>query len=420
MNKNLNLRKISYFLCILIVAVALCGCINLSQIQVTPTSVPTLAPTPTATLAPTATPRPAPIEIIIGGTGDIMCHKKQLEDARYTGRFEDGVDYYFDHNFRYISPALMYPDLMIGNLETVFASISAGYTGFPFFNTPDSLAKSLKNAGFDVLTTANNHALDQGGAGLVRTISILDNNNLYHTGTFDSPESASSTLIIDVNGVKIGILASAYAIQNIGTITEEEQSYMLSVSSVDYLKSEVADLKNAGAQIIVASMHWGYENNYEVYDDQAQLAPILVEAGVDIIFGHHPHILQSVEYMQVQLPDGTTNSAVVCWSLGNFLANSPMRLEQEGAICYVYLSFDPVTEDVTITKTQVLPTYIFFNRSSLYDFHVLPAGTSFESMNIDDFVIPNNFQSVLDAKYQDVMDSINSDYVEFIGGVPTR
>ena len=398
------------------------GCTNDSNVDLSATSTVTTLPSPVPTLAPTPSPTaiPEPIEIIIGGTGDIMVHKKQLEDAQYTARFEDGYSYYFEHNFKYIKSALEYPDLMFGNLETVFASASKGYTGFPNFNSPDSLASALKNAGFDVLTNANNHALDQGKDGLLRTISILDENNFYHTGTFDSIESYNTPLIMEVNGVRVGVLSGAYAYQNLGTITEEEQSYMISVNSAEYLKAEVQDLKNAGAQIIVASMHWGYENTYELYEDQKELAPILVEAGVNIIFGHHPHILQPIEYMEVALDDGTTNSAVVCWSLGNFLANSPMRLEQEGAICYVHLSFDPVTEDVIITKTEVLPTYIYFNRSYLYDFHVLPSGTSVEYMNIDDFIIEDDFQSKLNVKFQDVMDSIDSQYVEFIGEVPQR
>ncbi|MEX1376840.1 MAG: CapA family protein [Eubacteriales bacterium] len=409
------------FVYISILILAIAGCTKSQEPSYTPdvgfTSAPTQAisedPTPTATAAP------QPIEIVLGGTGDIMVHKKQLTDARYTASFNDGYDYYFEHNFKYIKSALEYPDLMFGNLETVFGGAAAGeYIGFPKFNTPDELAPALKNAGFDVLTNSNNHSLDQGKEGLLRTLSILDENGFYHTGTFSSIESYNTPLIIEVKGVKIGVLSSAYAYQNRGTLTDEEQSYMISQSSEEYLKAEVADLKNAGAQIIVASMHWGYENHYEIYDDQKELAPILIKAGVDVIFGHHPHILQPIEYMEVELDDGTVNSAVVCWSLGNFLANSPMRLEQQGAICYVYLSFDPVTETVTIQKAQVLPTYIFYTRSYLYDFHVLPSGTLLDDMNIDDFEVPSGFEEKLKSKFYDVAGSITDSYVEFIGQVP--
>lgn len=417
--KNITLIIISVFC---LASAAACRDNSYPDTTISVTQVPTLQPTATATFEPTPspTPQPLPIEIVLGGTGDIMVHKKQLEDASYTARYEDGFTYYFEHNFKYIVPALQYPDLMFGNLETVFAGTAVPYTGFPNFNTPDSLAPALKNAGFDVLTNANNHSLDQGKDGLLRTISILKENGFYHTGTFQSIEDYNTPLIIDVNGVKVGVLAGAYAYQNLGSLEDDEQEYMISVSSEEYLKSEVNDLKKAGAQIIVASMHWGYEKQYELYDDQIELAPILVKAGVNVIFGHHPHILQPIEYMEVTLDDGSINSAVVCWSLGNFLANTPMRLEQEGAICYVYLSFDPVTEQVTIDKTQVLPTYIFYNRTYLYDFHVLPAGGSVESLNIDDFTIENGFQSKLDDKFSDVVNSITQGYVEFITEVPTQ
>jgi len=418
--KKIAIKPQIFLIIVFISVVIFSSCTHNTQAIITPSPTTAASSTPyiSAQPTPTATAQPEPIQIIIGGTGDIMVHKKQLTDASYTARYEEGYDYYFEHNFKYIKDALEYPDLMIGNLETVFASAANGYSGFPNFNSPDSLASALKNAGFDVLTNSNNHALDQGKEGLLRTIDVLDENGFYHTGTFDSVESYNTPLIIDVNGVKVGILSGAYGYQNLGTLTEEEQSYMISVSSADYLKQEVQDLKDAGAHVIVASMHWGYENNYEIYDDQKELAPILVEAGVDIIFGHHPHILQPIEYMEITMEDGTTNSAVVCWSLGNFLANSPMRLEQEGAICYVYLSYDPVTDDVSIEKTEVLPTYIYFSRSYLYDFHVIPAGGSVESLNIDDFTIESDFQSRLDAKYTDIKESITESYVKFITDVP--
>jgi len=95
-------------------------------------------------------------------------------------------------------------------------------------------------------------------------------------------------------------------------------------------------------------------------------------------------------------------------------------LEQEGAICYVYLSFDPVSEEVTIEKTQVLPTYIFYNRTYLYDFHVLPAGGPIENLGIDDFIIEDGFQNKLDAKFTDVVDRVTESYVEFIWEVPQK
>lgn len=421
--KKTKIKLIIFILAVLGILLPACAINEEIPSEGTPESTFTSVPTATATAlpTPTATTVPEPIQIVLGGTGDIMVHKKQLTDAKYTASFIDGYDYYFDHNFKYIKSALEYPDLMFGNLETVFGGTAAGeYIGFPKFNTPDELAAALKNAGFDVLTNSNNHSLDQGKDGLLRTISILEQNGFYHTGTFDSVESYNTPLIIDVKGVKIGVLSSAYAYQNRGTLTEEEQKYMISESSEEYLKAEVQDLKDAGAQIIVASMHWGYENYYDIYDDQKELAPVLIKAGVDVIFGHHPHILQPIEYMEVEMEDGTTNSAVVCWSLGNFLANSPMRLEQQGAICYVYLSYDPVREDVTIQKAEVLPTYIFYSRSYLYDFHVLPSGTPIEQMNIDDFEVPSGFEEKLQSKFDDVSASITDSYVDFITEVPEK
>lgn len=385
------------------------------------TQTQSMAATPANTIIPASTPQLEPIDLIIGGTGDIMCHKIQLEDAQYTAKDFEGVKYYFDHNFKYIKSALQYPDLMIGNLETVFASEGfAGYSGWPYFNTPDELAYALKDAGFDVLTTANNHCLDRGKEGLVRTISVLDEVGIHHTGTFATKESANTPLIINVKGVKIGILSSSYGVQNINTLSKDEQSYMLSISEDSYLENEVDELKKGGAQIIVASMHWGYEKYYDIYKNQDTHAALLVKAGVDIIFGHHPHILQPIEYLEVTLDDGTINSAVVCWSLGNFLANTNTSIEQIGAISYVYLSFDPVTENVTIEKCQALPTYIYNTLTYYYDFHILPSGVSLEEMNITDFTPLDNMADKLAASYTTAVSSITANYVEFISKVPIR
>ncbi len=405
------------------------GCLNTASIENaetstnTPLIIITSEPSTVQTLnpVPTPTPIPAPIEIIIGGTGDIMVHESQLNDASYTASYEEGYDYYFDHTFKYIKPALEYPDIMIGNLETVFASAAAGgYTGFPQFNSPDSLAESLKKAGFDVLTTCNNHSLDRGKDGLLRTLSVLDDVGLYHTGTFDSIESFNSPLIIDVKGIKVGILAGAYGYQFSSRLTAEEHEYMVSYNDAEYLKDEVKDLKDAGAQIIVASLHWGYEKYYDIYTDQKDLAPILVEAGVDIIFGHHPHILQPIEYMEVTLEDGTTNSAVICYSMGNFIANAVQRYDREGAICYVYLSYDFTTDEVTIQKAEVLPTYINFSRTYFYDYHVLPIVSDIDTLNIDNFNVTSTFKRGLQTRLTDIKESITDNYVEFIDYIPHR
>ena len=131
--------------------------------------------------------------------GDIMCHDTQYKDAyNSTTKIYD-----FSHVFNNIADELRSADVTIGNLETTFAGPERGYSGYPTFSTPDALATNLREVGFDVLCTANNHSLDKGYKGLTRTLEVLDNNGIAHMGTYASEESQNKILVKDVNGIKI-------------------------------------------------------------------------------------------------------------------------------------------------------------------------------------------------------------------------
>ena len=200
-----------------------------------PQATPTPAPTPTLTPKPTpspAPPSPTPqpdSRLCIRVVGDIMVHEKQLEAAHM-----DGDAYEFDSFFTSIAPSIQRADVAIGNLETVFMGEEKPYTGFPKFNTPDSLADTLRRVGFDVLTMANNHAFDHRLAGVERTIRVLEERGLQTVGANASPETEKRYLLLEKNGIRLGILAytdtfnhrpdEAYMVLPL----EEEQTYEVS------------------------------------------------------------------------------------------------------------------------------------------------------------------------------------------------
>ena len=133
------------------------------------------------------------LTITISAVGDIMCHAPQFEYARV------GIDS-FDFNpvFRLVSENLSKSDFTFGNLETVFGGKKAKYTGYPRFNSPSQLADAFKNAGFDLLTTSNNHSLDRGEEGIKKTIAELDNRSINYNGTYADQKDRDSIRIFNI------------------------------------------------------------------------------------------------------------------------------------------------------------------------------------------------------------------------------
>lgn len=143
--------------------------------------------------------------------GDIMCHDTQFKDA-----YNSSTDTYdFSHVFREVKEHFTNSDLVIGNLETTFAGKQRGYSGYPTFNTPESLGQNLKTLGFDILSTANNHSLDKGYSGLVSTLEELEKLGIETVGTYSSVEDSEKILTKEVNGIKFAFLSYTYGTNGI-------------------------------------------------------------------------------------------------------------------------------------------------------------------------------------------------------------
>lgn len=161
----------------------------------------------------------APIQTIkLVAVGDIMMHKEEIEGGKVPGT----NTYNFDYMFKHIKPYIENADLAIGNLETPLAGKERGYTGYPAFNAPEQLAIALKNTGFDVLTTANNHSLDRHYQGVAHTLKVLDEVGLAHTGTARTKEEQDKVLIQEVKGIKIAFMAYTYGTNGIRPDKDKE------------------------------------------------------------------------------------------------------------------------------------------------------------------------------------------------------
>ena len=291
--------------------------------------------TPTPSPTPPPTPKPSPVYVTIGAVGDIMVPGGIIEDMKN----EDG-EYDFHPLFAPFAELFESVDLMCGNLEAPIAgsheSLSgkkSGKTGLISFNSPDSLLDALKDYGFDLLTTANNHCMDKGAKGLYRTIEVIRAAGIHQTGTYLNAEDREHPCIIEVNGIRFGFVASTrllnHAYKDVGR--EEERTaigYLTGSSAADLCEealSDIARVKSAGAEFIIVFAHWDYENDDPTSKNTKRLARQLLEAGADCIIGSHPHRVKDAEYITVTREDGPY-TGLVFYSLGNFTANQDFPL----------------------------------------------------------------------------------------------
>lgn len=330
-------------------------------------SAPEATETPIPTPEPTVTPAPTPVpdsDITLRFVGDIMCHDRQIASAKQ----EDGT-YDMTPWFASITESISCADLAIGNLETVFAGEEEGYTGFPKFNSPDAYAKALKAAGFDILTFSNNHAYDQGGDGIKRTLSVLRDNALLSTGACETQDDFDKLLLMDVKGVKVGILAYSCVFNS-----EPKHEWMVRKLSKGVAEDDVKQLRRAGADYIVCMVHWGgeyAEHNDSLQEKQAQM---LAECGVDAIFGSHPHVIQEAEMLTIER-DGKEVQIPVAYSMGNFISNQQNRPCDMGIIFELQLRKSGETGEVSLTQAGYVPTVVYRGDSHGRDtYDVLPCG----------------------------------------------
>lgn len=298
-------------------------------------------------------------------TGDIMCHNTQYKDAYNAGTGTYDFSYVFEDIKQYIQTA----DLAIGNLETTFTGSSAGYSGYPTFNTPEALAYNLKDLGFDVLTTSNNHSLDKGYKGIESTIKYLDDADIAHTGTFTSEESQNTILYKYVKGVKIAFLSYTYGTNGIPVPSGKE--YCINLIDKDLIKKHIELAKEENPDLICVSMHWGVEYRTTPTDEQKDLADFLFQNGVDVILGNHSHVLESMEKRKIALEDGTEKDGFVIYSLGNFISGQVKEYTRDTAILNLKITKNGETGKITIDDVSYTPLYMYRGTSSTKAYKLL-------------------------------------------------
>lgn len=192
---------------------------------------------------------------------------------------------------------------------------------YPMFNSPQDVGYDLQELGFDVVGIANNHMLDKGAKGLEKTIAFWKNmEGVLLIGGYDSREDYDTVRVLEKNGIKIAFLAYTYGTN--GLTKAASSPVVIPYINEDDITRQVAAAKNA-ADAVIVSVHWGDEGSFKPNDAQKRTAQLFADCGVTAIIGHHPHVIQPVEWIT-----GKNGNKTLCvYSLGNFAGRAGLRLQ---------------------------------------------------------------------------------------------
>ena len=354
-----------------------------SASQSDPTAEDTEAPTEAAPeLLSTAT---------VLSTGDMLMHIGVIN----SGKQEDG-SYNFDSIFRYVKSYTQAADFSVANLETTLCGTDNGYSysGNPRFNCPDAIVDSLKDAGFDLLLTANNHAADTDLVGYKRTLNTVRDKGLDTLGTYLSADEQKWT-IEEVNGIKIGMVCYTYSegfsqkgypVLNYHEVAENGILNYFTYDKLPefytQLQGYLDEMKAAGAETTMVYLHWGDEYKWKTGEgpntNQTAMAQKLCDMGVDVIVGGHPHVVQPVDLLTSSVD--AEHKTVVLYSMGNAVSNQrikemesePTGHTEDGVLfCVTFSKYSDGS--VYVDSAELIPTWVNLNSNSgSTEYNILP------------------------------------------------
>lgn len=281
--------------------------------------------------------------ITLVAAGDCLMHNTQI----WSGQQKDG-SYSFNSFFTEVQDLINEGDYSSTNFEAPMAGPSRGYTGYPLFNSPDAAATTFKEAGFDMVVTANNHIMDQGIQGALRTMQVLHSAGLDTLGTQEKPED-SRWLIKDIHGVKVGYLAYSYSTN--GIAIPQGYQYFYNFLNKDKILEDIKTLRPQ-VDVLVLVLHWGVEYTPKPTAEQRAMARQFLEAGADAILGSHPHVIQTMEVMQVGGQD-----KFVIYAMGNFIGHQIGRDRNSGIVLKLKYRKDISQGKTLLQEVSYTPTY---------------------------------------------------------------
>ena len=302
-----------------------------------------------------------PTRVRLTFTGDIMLHEPQTHIC-------------FNHTLSRVRPHLKSADLTIGNLETV---MGGKFSDFPLFSAPDEFGYALRDVGFDLLSTANNHALDQGVDGLLRSLDFLESIGIGTFGTYRCRDSRDAVLVREVGGISFAFLAYTFGIN--GQPIPTGRGYLVNLMQEDLIRSNIARARQL-ADIVIVMPHMGNEYELFVRQEFKDWAMLMLDAGADVVVAGHPHVVQPMGFVQIE-NEGETRRGFVAYCLGNFVSSQRDKHTDAGVMLNLYFERTG-NSPPTLAAASVIPTWVqFTNAAGQKDIIVLPISETLIALN---------------------------------------
>ena len=310
----------------------------------------------------------SPDSISIFFAGDLMQHDAQIKAAK---RMDGSYDY--SNSFAHVRSYIRSADIAVGNLEVTLGGTP--YRGYPAFSAPDEYLYAIRDAGFDVLMTANNHCMDRGVTGLRRTIKMVDSLRIKRAGTYIDKEDRihNYPLLIEKKGFRIAFLNATYGTNGIPV----KEPGTVNFIDRDQLKADILKARLMKPDIIIAFMHWGQEYKTMPSPEEVDLAKWLIALGVNHVIGSHPHVIQPVVLMGDSV---TPQKNLVAFSLGNYISNMSARHTDGGlSLKLLFKKVNGITRLVSYEKSLVWTSRPVLNEKS--DFILYPSSIDRKCLN---------------------------------------
>ena len=321
--------------------------------------------------------------------GDALLHGSVYRDA-----YKNGV-YNFDSHLEYIKPIIQNYDLAFYNQESILGGTALGLSDYPTFNSPQEFGDAMIDAGFNLVSLANNHTMDRGEKAVLNSCEYWKTKDALTAGSYCSKEESEEIKIKEKNGIKYTLLAYTYGTNGISVPSGKE--YLVNLYSDEKVKNDIEKVRDK-VDLLMVSMHWGTEYKTEPTEEQKRQAEYLSSLGVDIIIGTHPHVIEPITYI---------NNTLVIYSLGNFISAQSTNNDYNTMV-ELMTSVDVVKEEKdgqTTIKLENLNNELLYNYyhkwSRWTNFKVIP----FSQMNTD----YNNDYQRLYNKYSEVVKMYNKD-----------
>ncbi len=294
--------------------------------------------------------------ISIVAVGDNLLHMPVVN----SGKQADG-SYEYSHIFAKLQPIFKDADIAVIGQETVFGGEQLGYSGYPLFNSPSDMGKTLVNEGFDIVLHASNHVVDKWAEGIENTLSFWESYpEVTVLGINKSEEEKQKVDILNVKGAKLAVLNYTYGTN--GLSVPENKSYLVNYIDEEKIQKDVA-YAECNSDFTIAFMHWGTEYSFKPDDSQKTLSQRMCDWGVDLIIGSHPHVIEPVEWVTSE----NGNQMLVYYSLGNYVSRQLEAKNLLGGLANVELKFNG--ERVYIHDYVFMPIVTHYN-TTFSDFAV--------------------------------------------------